>query len=106
MKLKKKSPPLIQQLVNIWEKSVRATHLFLSDKEIAAITQYVPQTLNEISHPVLTENENKLSIAFMGTAGRRLEMLFISSRKRGKGTEKKLVNYEIETYSVNELGCE
>ena len=34
---------LIEQLLNIWESSVRATHLFLSAKEIDSIKQYVPR---------------------------------------------------------------
>lgn len=29
-----RTPLLIQNLLDIWEKSVRATHLFLSDAEI------------------------------------------------------------------------
>ena len=29
-----RTPDLINQLLKVWEKSVRATHLFLSDREI------------------------------------------------------------------------
>lgn len=35
----------ILSLLNIWESSVRATHLFLSEQEIARIKKYVPQAL-------------------------------------------------------------
>ena len=38
---------MTNQLLNIWEQSVRATHLFLSDKEVEQIKKYVPQALNE-----------------------------------------------------------
>ena len=41
---------LIEQLLNIWESSVRATHLFLSAKEIDSIKQYVPRALREVPH--------------------------------------------------------
>src|SRR5699024_1208263 len=41
---------LIEQLLNIWESSVRATHLFLSVKEIDSIKQYVPRALREVPH--------------------------------------------------------
>ena len=32
---------LINQLLEVWEKSVRATHLFLSDIEIKNIKEYL-----------------------------------------------------------------
>ena len=38
-------PQLVQQLVEVWQRSVQATHLFLSAPEIAAIRTYVPQAL-------------------------------------------------------------
>lgn len=36
---------LIQNLLTVWESSVRATHVFLSDAEIVQIKEYVPQAL-------------------------------------------------------------
>lgn len=42
---KDRSPLLIGQLTELWERSVRATHLFLSAEEIEAIKAYVPQAL-------------------------------------------------------------
>lgn len=40
-----RTPTLLRQLLEVWERSVRATHLFLSDGEIRQIKQYVPQAL-------------------------------------------------------------
>lgn len=42
-------PELINQLLEVWENSVRATNLFLSEKEIKSIREYVPQALREIA---------------------------------------------------------
>lgn len=39
----------------------------------------------------------------MGIGGQKLEMLFIASEERGNGLGKKLVEYGIEAYSINEL---
>jgi len=36
-----RTPDLINQLLEVWEKSVRATHLFLSDREIKNIKEYL-----------------------------------------------------------------
>ena len=38
-----RTPDLIGQLLDVWEASVRATHLFLTDGEISSIKAYVPQ---------------------------------------------------------------
>ncbi len=37
-----RDPDLINRLLEIWEASVRATHLFLSNEEIKNIKEYVP----------------------------------------------------------------
>ena len=34
VEVKNRTPDLINQLLEVWENSVRATHLFLSDSEI------------------------------------------------------------------------
>lgn len=94
---------LTNRLLNIWEQSVRATHLFLSEKEIIQIKKYVPQALNGVEHLVIAENEKSDSIGFMGVENRRLEMLFISPEQRGKGIGKKLIQYGIENYKINEV---
>ncbi len=94
---------LIERLLEVWESSVRATHLFLSENEIADIKKYVPQALKEIPHLFIIENESKLPVGFMGIAGQHLEMLFIAHEERGKGYGKDLLHYGIERYSVNDL---
>lgn len=94
---------LINYLLEIWEDSVRETHLFLSSKEIENIKKYVPQALKEVSHLIIIENENSVPIAFMGIQDTKLEMLFIKNSERGKGLGKQLLNYGIENYNVNEL---
>ena len=94
---------LIEQLLEVWEDSVKATHLFLSKEEIENIKKYVPQALKRVSHLVMIENENNAPIAFMGIEDKKLEMLFIKNSERGKGIGKQLLNYAIEHYNVNEL---
>lgn len=89
--------------MEVWEDSVKSTHLFLSTEEIKNIKEYVPQALKEIAHLIIMENENNIPIAFMGIEGKKIEMLFIKNSERGKGLGKQLLNYGIENYGVNEL---
>ncbi len=103
IKKEARNEALIQDLLNVWEDSVRATHKFLSNEEILEIKKYVPQALKGISHLIIENDENKNPIAFMGIEENKLEMLFIKNSERGKGIGKQLLNYGIEKYNVNEL---
>lgn len=101
--VKYRTAALVEQLLNVWESSVKATHLFLSDDEISNIKQYVPQALNNVPVLVVAENETGKPIGFMGVAEKILEMLFISNESRGQGFGKQLLQYGIENYSIKEL---
>ena len=94
---------LIQQLLEVWESSVRATHLFLSDNEINNIKEYVPQALKEVGHLLIIENDKKIPVGFMGIDNQHLEMLFISNEERKKGLGKMLLKYGIENFEINDL---
>ena len=80
-----RTPDLINWLLEIWEASVRATHLFLSDEEIKNIKEYVPRALNGVEHLLIAEDDKGRAVAFMGIDDGSLEMLFISPEERGKG---------------------
>ena len=86
-----RSPRLMEQLLEVWERSVRATHLFLSADEVAEIKPYVPQALREISHLIVAWRADGAPAGFLGVDGRKLEMLFLAPEERGKGLGRKLV---------------
>ena len=94
---------LLDQLTHVWEQSVKATHLFLSAAEIAEIKPYLPKVLLEIPSLIIAENEDGFPVGFMGIENRKLEMLFISPAERGKGIGKRLIQYAIEMFSINEV---
>ncbi|MGO4945970.1 GNAT family N-acetyltransferase [Blautia sp. Sow4_E7] len=94
---------LLNILLEIWEGSVRATHNFLSDEEVDQIKEYVPMALKNVEYLLIAENESGEPVGFMGIENNRLEMLFLSSKERGKGLGRKLLQYGIENYAVGEL---
>ena len=96
-------PELINQLLEVRENSVRATNLFLSEKEIKSIREYVPQALREIAHLMIAEDEAGCAAAFMGIEDGTLEMLFIAPKERGKGLGKRLIQYGMENYGIKRL---
>lgn len=104
IEVKELNTVLTKQLFEVWYKSVRETHLFLSDLEIKNISRYIPQALSSIAHLIVAFNDENNPVAFMGIEDRKLEMLFVSPGYRGMGLGKQLIHYGIEYYSINELG--
>ncbi len=94
---------LADRLLNVWESSVKATHLFLSREEIENIKRYVPQALRAVKHLLVAENEAGDPVAFAGIDGQKLEMLFVCAENRGRGIGRRLLQYAVENYAVNEL---
>ena len=97
-----RTPELAAQLVSVWERSVRATHTFLSDAEIAEIEPFVPQAIEGVGELVVAER-NGAPVGFMGVEAGRLEMLFLDPAVRGQGLGRRLLTYGIERLGVREL---
>ena len=94
-------PQLVQQLVEVWQRSVQATHLFLSVSEIAAIRTYVPQALCGVEHLIVAQDESGTPIGFMSVQENRL----LDPEARGQGLGARLLCLGMEQYSeltVNE----
>ena len=98
-----RSPELIEALLQVWESSVRATHLFLSGSEILNIKKYVPEALRGVEHLIVADDESGSPVAFMGVENGSVEMLFIQAEERGKGFGRQLMEKGIREYSVNRL---
>ena len=82
VEVKNRDQKLINQLLYVWENSVKATHLFLSADERNRIKEYVPEALENVPILVITENDDGNPVGFMGIADQKLEMLFVSNENR------------------------
>lgn len=100
-----RSAELVQNLLEIWEKSVRATHTFLSEEEILKIKEYVPGAVCGVETLLVLrrDDENFRRLGFMGIENKKIEMLFLLPDARGKGFGKTLVQYGIKNFSVKEV---
>ena len=101
--VKERTQELIDKLLEVWESSVRATHLFLSDTEIDSIKKYVPQALGGIAHLIIAGETEDCPVAFMGIEDGSLEMLFIEADFRGNGLGRRLLEKGIDEYSIDRL---
>lgn len=91
------------ELLTLWEASVRATHHFLSEADIAGLK---PLILNEYFGLVelccQRDQEGSIS-AFMGTAGQRLEMLFVRPESFRRGLGSQLLRHATGCLGVREV---
>ena len=79
-------------LVELWERSVRATHEFLTEADIGALRPLVGEALSDdaLELWVLTESAD-VPIGFMGLAGHDIAALFLEPACRGQGGGRRLV---------------
>lgn len=91
----------IEEILDTWESSVRATHNFLSEEDIISIKPQVVEGVKYVSNLLCVRDENNVIKAFMGVHDFKIEMLFVSNENRGNGIGKKLVEYAINVLNVN-----
>ena len=91
------------ELLDVWENSVRATHDFITEDDIA----FFKPIIIEQAFPNVTlkciKSEHKTILGFVGVHDRKIEMLFILDAARGKGVGKALLNYAIEQLAANKV---
>lgn len=84
-----------ETLAGIWERSVRATHLFLNEATIneikaALIPDYFPNV------DLYAVSDHGFLIGFIGLHGDMIEMLFVDSDSRGQGYGSSLIAFAKE----------
>ena len=89
-------------LIDIWERSVRATHNFLPDAEIDNLK---PLILNEYFHFVLLHKyvQHGQIVGFIDTSNDTIEMLFINPDFRGKGVGRVLTNFAVKDLKIKKV---
>jgi putative acetyltransferase len=90
------------QLIAVWEKSVRATHHFLIPADIDYFKSIV-QTIDFNSFSVFCLVENEKLLGFIGLADRKIEMLFLSPAYIGKSLGKMLMTFVLNEHHANEV---
>ena len=87
------------EIADIWEASVRSSHHFLTENDIAF---YKPLVINRYlpAFELYVMRENGKIAAFIGLAGGNIEMLFVRPDKQGRGYGTALVDYAIKSKGV------
>lgn len=91
---------LINKLTIIWQKSVEATHLFLSPQDIKDILPQVVIGLKQIPILLVSFTDDDAPIGFAGIADDKLEMLFLSPDYFQQGIGYKMIFTAIQDYQI------
>lgn len=91
------------EVVDVWEASVRATHHFLTEEDIAYFKPLILMVYLKAVHLRGVRNEHGNILGFMGAAAGKLEMLFIHPDARGHGLGKILVNHAVKEFQVTQV---
>jgi putative acetyltransferase len=95
------------RMVDVWEASVRATHHFLSEADIAFFRPLVREAFPQMAELVCVRDGGGEVVGFLGAAEGKIEMLFIDPAWRGRGIGRRLLIHAVEeigatTVDVNE----
>ena len=84
-----------QQLLDIWEASVRATHDFLNENDLQELKPLILEHYFDAVDLRCAKTSNGEILGFCGVHDGNIEMLFISPDARGKGIGRLLANHAI-----------
>ncbi len=91
---------LIKQIMSVWEASIRQTHIFLTDADIAVYKERIEKAIPDLEQLFCAYDDDDLLIAFLGINGERIEMIFVEPESRGKGIGRSLLEMAIEVFGV------
>lgn len=102
MKTNRPTPHEYNELLQLWEASVRSTHHFLTEGDIQFYKSIVPQYFPKVDLYVTRDEQNKIT-AFMGLSEEIIEMLFVHPNEQGKGLGKQLIHVAINDKKIKKV---
>ncbi len=83
-------------ILRVWEASVRVTHRFLAEDDIAFYKSLLArEALAAVDLYCVKDGQGRV-LGFLGCAGSRIEMLFLEPDQRERGLGKQLVRHALE----------
>ncbi|MBG2874395.1 GNAT family N-acetyltransferase [Proteus alimentorum] len=99
----KTEPSHYDEMIAVWESSVRATHTFLSEDIILSLKKDIVEQYFPMLNTYIAIDNNNVIHGILGTAENKLEMLFVDANSRGHGCGKLLTTFAINTLHIDEL---
>lgn len=94
------TPKDYDELLALWEASVRSTHHFLTEENILFYKSLIREEyFPTVDLYIIRNREGKIT-AFMGLSDELIEMLFVHPDEQGKGYGKRLMKYAIHNKHI------
>ncbi|HTN46067.1 MAG TPA: GNAT family N-acetyltransferase [Flavipsychrobacter sp.] len=90
------------QVLAVWEKSVLATHGFLTPADFEEIKELVSH-IDFSGFQVFCLTAGSFVIGFIGVVDHKVEMLFLDPSYFGQGLGRKLLDFAVEKLHANQL---
>ncbi|MEI6948772.1 GNAT family N-acetyltransferase [Paraflavisolibacter sp. H34] len=91
-----------QQVLTTWERSVIATHDFLTQPDFEEIKKLVSSIdFHQLQVYCLTNKD--LVLGFIGVADKKIEMLFLNPEYFGQGHGQRLLNFAVKELGADKL---
>ena len=95
MTILRPTPQDYDELLAVWEASVRSTHHFLTEENIRFYKPLVRNRYFQAVELYIIRNRERKIAAFMGLGDELIEMLFVHPAEQGKGCGKQLIQYAL-----------
>ena len=97
------TPQDYDELLTVWEASVRSTHHFLAEKDIQFYKPLIREQYFLAVELYIIRNEKEEIAAFMGLSDELIEMLFVRPDQQGKGYGKRLMEYAVHQKHIHKV---
>ena len=102
VEIKKVTKEHYQELIDIWERSVRATHNFLPEENISELKPLILQHYFDAVELRYIAKNNEIA-GFIGVAESNIEMLFVDPKYFGQGLGSQLIKYALEELEASKV---
>ena len=100
MTILRPTPQDYNELLTVWEASVRSTHHFLTEENIQFYKPLIRnQYFQAVELYVIRNREGNIA-AFMGLSDELIEMLFVHPDEQGKGYGKLFIQYALHEKNI------
>src|SRR4051812_15571768 len=99
MDVRRATPADREALLDVWLRSVRATHSFVSDDDVRAMTPQVRDSLASAGPEFWVLCDDSGAVAgFMGVSGSKMDALFLAPEFQRRGGGRRMVRHAQDLY--------
>lgn len=96
-----RSCELVNEILDVYEKSISETANSLSEESKKEIMADTEKMILDIENLIIIKDDNEKVIGFMGVENEAVEMICLHPNYKNKGIGKELMNVAINEHNVN-----